>query len=486
MDRARTISSRGQLCFPLTQQNAGAKLAPVKSWKFLAGVFIFTAAAGSVMGDDNSSFAKTNTVQIATALGWQLAHDKEVNGIDITESEMTNLIAGFSLGAQDRQLPLDVRQIFPDVDAMAKIRQQKVIETIQRQSAHEADSFVANWKKTATVTELTEGVRYEVIRGGGTLARATQTVKVHYLARLVSGAIVSEFGPDDLILVTNHLNRGLFEGFEKIGVGGEMKLYLPPALAEHEIEMAGAPHGSALVYQVEMLGVKDTATNELADALVPAAPESAPPEYSGRFTTNDVIESWGWEIAQQSRLWKLLLNRDELAGLANGFEIGVRGSALSPEAERVRSLVDQFVSERKQQFQEDFRQKQMAAMASLFEELDKNTNVVKLQDGLRYEILKPGSGAFPKAGQTVLVNYTARTLQGNVFDQTVNEPLHVEVGRVIRGWNEGIEKIRAGGKIKLYIPPSLGYGGDAVSGIPAYSTLIYDIELLRVENTAEK
>ncbi len=477
------FSSRTSFCFPLAQQIASAKFAAVKSWKFFAGVFIFVICAGSVTAE--SSATNTNNVQIATALGWQLAHEKEVNGIDINERELASFLAGFSLGAQDGRLPSNVHEIFPDVEAMARVRQEKVIEAIKRRSASEAETFLTGWKRSAAVTELPDGVHYEIFKSGDAVARPMQTVKVHYIARLVGGAIVSEFGPDDLILVTNHLNRGLFEGFQKIGVGGRMKLYLPPDLTEHEVEIAGAPHGSALIYEVELLGVKETPTNDLADALIPAAPESPPAAYSGRFATNDVIKAWGWEIAQECRLWKLSLNQDELAGLAKGFETGVRGDALSPEAEHAEPLVEQFVNDRKQQFQEAFRQKQMAAMESLFVELDKDTNVVKLSDGLRYEIMKPGSGAFPKKGQIVLVNYTARTLEGNVFDQTVNEPLHVEVGRVIRGWNEGIQKISAGGKIKLYIPPSLGYGGDAVSGIPAYSTLIYDIELLRIENAAE-
>jgi FKBP-type peptidyl-prolyl cis-trans isomerase len=471
----------------LAQEIVDDKFPGVKSRKILLGAFIFAICAVLVAANAELFSTNTDSVQIATALGWQLAHEKEVNGVEISETELTNFIAGFLLGAQDHELPLDMRQISPDVEELATVRQQKVIEAIKRQSAKDAEAFLANWEKSATVTELPDGVRYEIVRGGGgTFARPTQTVRVHYVARLVNGTIVVEFGADDIILVTNHLSRGLFECFQKIGVEGKVRLYLPPPMAEHEVEIAGAPHGSALVYEVEMLGVKDTSANELADALVPAAPESPPPPYSGRFATNDVIKAWGWEIAQQSRLWKLSLNPNELAGLAKGFESGVRGNALSNEAQRGLPLVDQFVNDRKQQFQEAFRQKQMAAMASLFAKLDKDTNVVRLSDGLRYEIVKPGSGVFPKVGETVLVNYTGRTLGGNIFDQTVNEPLHVEVGRVIRGWNEGIQKIRVGGKIKLYIPPSLGYGGDAVSGIPAYSTLIYDIELLRIENTAEK
>jgi FKBP-type peptidyl-prolyl cis-trans isomerase len=105
---------------------------------------------------------------------------------------------------------------------------------------------------------------------------------------------------------------------------------------------------------------------------------------------------------------------------------------------------------------------------------------------LRYEILKPGRGPHPKLGQIVRVDYSARLVDGTLFDQTYNEPLHIGVGSIIPGWNEGIQKISAGGRIKLYIPPSLGYGDEDMSGvvapIPGGSTLIYDIQLLEIQD----
>lgn len=426
----------------------------------------------------------TNTVpqtkQIPAALGWHVAHDKELNGIEINQSELSHFIEGFRLGAQDRRLPFNIQEISPGVDVLAKQRQAPVIDAIRRQSALEAEQFLAAWKSRAKVAELPDGVCYEILQHGtGEFPKPAQTVKVHYIAHLVNGSQISEFGPDNIILVTNHLNTGLFEGFQKLDRGGKMKLYLPPALASDEIEIAGQPHGSALVYEIEMSAIKDTPTNELADALVPPAPETAPPGYSGHFPSNDVIETWGWEIAQRARLWKLTLTDDEMASMARGFEMGVRNQPF-PDFVRLEPQVEQFVSERKQQYQQALHNKQIAAMNSFFADLNKNTNVVKLSDGLRYEVLKTGNGPYPQRGQTVIVNYTARTLDGHIFDQTLNEPLHVEIGRVIPGWNEGIQKINKGGRIKLYIPPSLGYGSDAVSGVPADSTLIYDIELLDI------
>ena len=84
----------------------------------------------------------------------------------------------------------------------------------------------------------------------------------------------------------------------------------------------------------------------------------------------------------------------------------------------------------------------------------------------------------------MLVEYTGRLIDGKVFDRTDNEPLHIEVGSAIPGWNEGIQKVGKGGRLKLYIPPALGYGDEdssgVISSIPANSVLIYDIRLLDV------
>src|SRR4029077_19683553 len=136
------------------------------------------------------------------------------------------------------------------------------------------------------------------------------------------------------------------------------------------------------------------------------------------------------------------------------------------------------------------QQQRLDEMNALFAKLKKNKRVIELPDGVRYEVVKPGKGPFPKPGQTVLVDYTGRLANGTVFDQTYNEPLHIEVGSVIPGWNEGIQKIGKGGRIKLYIPPSLGYGDEDSSGvvapIPADSTLIYEIDLLNIEDAPKE
>ncbi len=113
-----------------------------------------------------------------------------------------------------------------------------------------------------------------------------------------------------------------------------------------------------------------------------------------------------------------------------------------------------------------------------------------LPSGLKYEELSEGTGDAAKAGNTVEVNYTGWLSEGNEkkgkkFDSSIGRgPFSFTIGqgRVIKGWEEGLVGMKVHGKRRLIIPPSLGYGDRAIPGaIPANSTLIFDIELLKIE-----
>jgi len=111
---------------------------------------------------------------------------------------------------------------------------------------------------------------------------------------------------------------------------------------------------------------------------------------------------------------------------------------------------------------------------------------VTTKSGLTYVDLVVGKGPMPKPGQTISVLYTGKLTNGKVFDSTNsrnNEPFEtpIGVGQVIKGWDEGMVTMRVGGKRRLTIPPSLGYGSEAQGPIPANSTLIFDVELLAIK-----
>jgi FKBP-type peptidyl-prolyl cis-trans isomerase FkpA len=109
--------------------------------------------------------------------------------------------------------------------------------------------------------------------------------------------------------------------------------------------------------------------------------------------------------------------------------------------------------------------------------------------GLRVSDTRAGTGAFPKPGQTCVMHYTGWLYQngqkGAKFDSSVDrgKPFEFPIGRgaVIKGWEEGVAGMKVGGKRTLIIPPDLGYGGTPRSGIPAFSTLIFEVELLAVK-----
>lgn len=109
--------------------------------------------------------------------------------------------------------------------------------------------------------------------------------------------------------------------------------------------------------------------------------------------------------------------------------------------------------------------------------------------GLMYIDQKVGKGATPKTGQTVTVNYTGKLTDGTTFDSNVDpskghvKPFETKigVGQVIKGWDEGFLSMKVGGKRKLIVPADLGYGASGNGEIPPNSTLIFDVELLKVE-----
>lgn len=95
-----------------------------------------------------------------------------------------------------------------------------------------------------------------------------------------------------------------------------------------------------------------------------------------------------------------------------------------------------------------------------------------------------GGGDVATAGSQVVVNYTGHFVDGTVFDSSITrgEPFQfvLGAGQVIKGWDEGIVGMRVGGKRTLSIPPELGYGANDYGPIPGGSTLIFDVELLKV------
>ena len=112
----------------------------------------------------------------------------------------------------------------------------------------------------------------------------------------------------------------------------------------------------------------------------------------------------------------------------------------------------------------------------------KKPGVKTTASGLQYEVLVEGKGTKPTASDTFTVHYKGTLIDGTEFDNSLNrgEPLTMPLSNVVSGWIEGLQLMRTGSKYKFYIPYQLGYGLNATGSIPGGSTLIFEVELLKV------
>jgi FKBP-type peptidyl-prolyl cis-trans isomerase len=113
----------------------------------------------------------------------------------------------------------------------------------------------------------------------------------------------------------------------------------------------------------------------------------------------------------------------------------------------------------------------------------KKTGVQTTSTGLQYKSNVEGAGIAPDKNDKVTVHYHGTTIDGVVFDSSVDrgKPATFGLNQVIPGWTEGLQLMKEGSKFTFYIPQGLAYGSRAQGKIEAFSTLIFEVELIKVE-----
>src|SRR5689334_13019724 len=196
-----------------------------------------------------------------------------------------------------------------------------------------------------------------------------------------------------------------------------------------------------------------------------------------------VSYSIGVNIGMNLSRQKVPINADALSA---GVRDGIAGKPQMTDAEMKETMTA---------FEKDMMEKQKEAGeknavdgTKYLEENKKKEGVKTTPSGLQYKSLKEGTGPQPKATDTVTVNYRGTLIDGTEFDSSYKrgEPATFPLNGVIKGWTEGLQLMKKGSKYQFFIPSTLAYGERSPgAGIPANSTLIFEVELLDVKGGAE-
>jgi len=158
----------------------------------------------------------------------------------------------------------------------------------------------------------------------------------------------------------------------------------------------------------------------------------------------------------------LALSNDEMQKVYAGFQSQMRAKMAAKQAAEAS--------------------KNIAAGTAFLEANGTKEGVKVLPSGLQYKVITEGTGKSPTATDKVKTHYRGTLIDGTEFDSSYkrDRPAEFAVNAVIKGWTEALQLMKEGSKWELYIPADLAYGSRPRPGIPANSTLVFEVELLEV------
>ncbi len=189
--------------------------------------------------------------------------------------------------------------------------------------------------------------------------------------------------------------------------------------------------------------------------------------------------SLGYQIGGDFKRQGIELNAE---AVVKGMQDALSSSEpLMPQSEMNATRMElkrKIVAEQRTKRREAMLEK-AAAGKKYLEENAKKPGVITTPSGLQYKIIEAGSGVTPGPTDTVTVNYRGTLINGNEFDSSYDKgkPVTFPLNGVIKGWTEGLQLVKEGGKIQLVIPSELAYGD---RGPLAHQTLVFDVELIAV------
>jgi FKBP-type peptidyl-prolyl cis-trans isomerase FkpA len=181
-----------------------------------------------------------------------------------------------------------------------------------------------------------------------------------------------------------------------------------------------------------------------------------------------------------TRLTQLSMTDAELEALAAGLKDSAKGEKQKVDPMAYQQKIQEMFKSRMEKQAQDVKKKG----TEFIDNFIKKEGATKTASGLAYKVIKEGTGATPKETDVVKVHYHGTLTNGEVFDSSVERKQEVSfpLNRVIKGWTEGLQTMKVGGKSKFVIPSELAYGdAGAPPKISGGATLVFEVELLGIE-----